>query len=93
MLEPYDEVAVLVPDDHVGARDERPLRPARPAARHRQGAARTAPRCAPTCRRAELVRYAIDLRASTHGAGTFTRSFAHYEPMAENHAQEVSPRG
>jgi len=40
----------------------------------------------------ELVRYAIDLRAMTHGAGTFTRSFAHYEPMDEALAKDVSPR-
>ena len=40
----------------------------------------------------ELVRYAIDLRASTHGAGTFTRAFAHYEPMPEDVAAKVTPR-
>ena len=40
----------------------------------------------------ELVRYAIDLRSSTHGAGTFTRTFAHYEPMPEEIAKAVSPK-
>jgi elongation factor G len=40
----------------------------------------------------ELVRYAIDLRSSTHGAGTFTRTFAHYEPMSEDLARQVTPR-
>ena len=40
----------------------------------------------------ELVRYAIDLRSSTHGAGTFTRAFAHYEPMPEEIAKAVSPK-
>ena len=40
----------------------------------------------------ELVRYAIDLRSSTHGAGTFTRSFAHYEPMPEDVATTITPR-
>jgi elongation factor G len=40
----------------------------------------------------ELVRYAIDLRSSTHGAGTFTRTFAHYEPMSEDLARQVAPR-
>ena len=40
----------------------------------------------------ELVRYAIDLRSSTHGAGTFTRTFAHYEPMPEDVARNVTPR-
>ncbi len=40
----------------------------------------------------ELVRYSIDLRSSTHGAGTFTRSFAHYEAMPEDVANKVTPR-
>jgi elongation factor G len=40
----------------------------------------------------ELVRYAIDLRSSTHGSGTFTRSFAHYEPMGEDIARTVTSR-
>ena len=40
----------------------------------------------------ELARYAIDLRASSHGAGTFSRTFAHYEPMPEDLAAKVSPR-
>ena len=40
----------------------------------------------------ELVRYAVDLRAATHGAGTFTREFAHYEPMPDELAAKVSRR-
>ena len=41
----------------------------------------------------ELVRYAVDLRSSTHGAGTFTRTFAHYEPMPEDVARhDRAPR-
>ena len=40
----------------------------------------------------ELVRYAVDLRAATRGAGTFTRTFAHYEPMPEEQARQVAPR-
>ena len=40
----------------------------------------------------ELVRYAVDLRSATHGAGSFTRSFAHYEPMPEEVARTVPPR-
>ena len=31
----------------------------------------------------ELVRYAIDLRSATHGTGTFTRTFARYEPAPD----------
>jgi elongation factor G len=40
----------------------------------------------------ELVRYAVDLRSSTHGAGSFTRSFGHYEPMPEDVARTVAAR-
>jgi elongation factor G len=40
----------------------------------------------------ELVRYAIDLRAISHGAGTFTRTFADYELMPEDLARQVTPR-
>ena len=40
----------------------------------------------------ELVRYAVDLRSATHGAGTFTRTFAHYEPMPEEAAKGLSAR-
>jgi len=29
---------------------------------------------------AELLRYPIDLRSATHGTGSFTRTFASYEP-------------
>jgi elongation factor G len=42
---------------------------------------------------AELVRYAVDLRSSTHGAGVFTRTFARYEPMPEDVARQVPARG
>ena len=30
----------------------------------------------------ELIRYPIDLRSATHGTGSFTRSFASYEPVS-----------
>jgi elongation factor G len=29
----------------------------------------------------ELTTYPIDLRSATHGAGSFTRAFAGYEPV------------
>ena len=31
----------------------------------------------------EIGRYSIDLRAASHGAATFTRRFARYEPMPD----------
>jgi len=92
MLEPYDEVAVLVLDDQIGGvMSDLSARRGRLLGTDKVGEDRTQVRA--VVPQSQLVRYAIDLRASTHGVGTFTRSFAHYEPMAENHAQEVSPRG
>ena len=38
----------------------------------------------------EMTRYAIDLRASSHGAATFTRQFKRYEPMPENVAARMT---
>ena len=38
---------------------------------------------------AELTRYAIDLRSLTHGAGSFTRSYARYQAMPETAAAKV----
>ena len=31
----------------------------------------------------ELITYPIDLRSATHGAGSFTRTFAGYEPVPD----------
>jgi len=90
-LEPYDEVSVLVSDDLVGnVMSDLAARRGRPLGTE-QVADRTLVRAHVPQR--ELVRYAIDLRAMTHGAGTFSRTFAHYEPMPEELAREVPPRG
>ena len=41
----------------------------------------------------ELTRYAIDLRSLSHGAASFTRAFARYEPMPESAASRVKSAG
>ena len=69
--------------------DERPVRPARPGARHRQGRRGPHRWCKAEVPEVELTRYAIDLRSLSHGAGSFTRSFARYEPMPESAAAKV----
>lgn len=91
MLEPYDEVSVVVPDDHVGnVMSDLSSRRGRLLGTDKVGDDRTLIKA--EVPQTELVRYAIDLRSSTHGAGTFTRSFAHYEPMPEDVARHVEPR-
>jgi elongation factor G len=37
----------------------------------------------------EISRYAVDLRAFSHGAASFTRSFVRYEPMPDNVASKL----
>jgi elongation factor G len=84
-LEPYDEVSVLIPDDVVGevmsdlsARHGRLLGSEQVVDGGSGG--RTLVKALVPHR--SLVRYSIDLRAATHGVGTFTRSFASYEPVS-----------
>jgi elongation factor G len=91
MLEPYDEVAVLVFDDQVGAvMSDLSSRRGRLLGTDKVGDDRTLVKA--LVPQTELIRYAIDLRAATHGVGTFTRTFAHYEPMGEDQAKSVMPR-
>ena len=88
VLEPYDEISVLVLDDHVGeVMGDVAARRGRPLGTDRVGEDRTLVRA--VVPQTEIVRYATDLRAATHGSGTFTRSFAHYEPMPEDVARRV----
>ena len=91
LLEPYDEVAVIVPDDYVGAvMSDLSSRRGRLLGTDKVGDDRTTVRAHVPQR--ELIRYATDLRSATHGAGTFTRTFAHYEPMPEEIARNVTPK-
>jgi elongation factor G len=91
MLEPFDTVTVLVPDDFVGSvMSDLSSRRARVLGTDKVGEDRTLVKA--EVPQTELVRYSIDLRSSTHGAGTYTRTFAHYEAMPEDVAKKVSPR-
>jgi elongation factor G len=91
MLEPYDTVDILIPDDHVGTvMSDLATRRARVLGTDKVGDDRTMVKA--EVPQTELVRYATDLRAATHGAGTFSRTFAHYEAMPEDVAAKVTPR-
>jgi len=87
LLEPVDEVSVLVPDDLVGAvMGDLSSRRARVLGTENVGDRTVVKAEVP---QVELVRYAIDLRSLTHGAGSFTRNFVRYEPMPEHAAAKV----
>jgi elongation factor G len=91
MLEPYDTVDVIIPDDHVGTvMSDLASRRARVLGTDKVGDDRTLVKS--EVPQTELVRYSVDLRSSTHGSGTFSRAFAHYEPMPEDVAAKVTPR-
>ncbi len=90
MLEPYDEIAVTVPDDMVGTvMSDLSARRGRPLGTDQEGD-RAIIRAHVPAR--ELTHYAVDLRSSTHGSGSFTRTFDHYEPMSEDLARSVTSR-
>ena len=88
LLEPVDEVNVLVPDDYVGSvMGDLSSRRGRVLGTEPVGPGRTMVRA--EVPHTEIIRYAIDLRAMTHGTGTFTRTFARYEPMPHNLAAKA----
>ncbi|WP_322936313.1 elongation factor G [Nocardioides bizhenqiangii] len=90
LLEPYDEVSVMVADDLVGGvMSDLSARRGRLLGTDQVGDRALVKAHVP---QRELVRYAIDLRASSHGAGTFSRKFAHYEPMPEELTAKVTAR-
>ncbi len=81
LLEPVDEIVVRVPDDYVGAvmsdlsgRRGRPMGSESDA----DGGYILVRAEVPAV---ELVRYAVELRALSSGAGTFSRTYVRHEPM------------
>jgi elongation factor G len=88
LLEPVDEIAVLVPDDLVGAvMSDLSGRRGRVLGSEPVGD-RTLVRA--EVPQVEITRYSIDLRAFSHGSASFTRSFARYEPMPDNVAAKLT---
>jgi elongation factor G len=89
LLEPVDEISVLVDDQYVGTvMSDLSGRRARVLGSEPVGnGGRTLVRAeAP---QSEIVRYAVDLRSMSHGTGTFSRSFVRYEPMPSHLAAKV----
>ena len=89
LLEPVDEVVVLVPDDLVGAvMSDLSGRRGRVTGSEPYGADRTQVRA--EVPEAEIGRYAVDLRSFSHGTASFTRSFLRYEPVPETVAARLT---
>jgi elongation factor G len=88
LLEPVDEVSVLVADEYVGAvMSDLSSRRGRVLGSETVAGGRTLVRA--EVPQLEIVRYAIDLRSMSHGTGTFHRSFLRYEPLPSNIAERL----
>ena len=89
LLEPVDEVSVLVPDDYVGAvMSDLSSRRGRVLGTEPVAGGRTLVKA--EIPELEVIRYAIDLRSMSHGTGSFTRSYLRYEPLPSHLAEKVA---
>jgi elongation factor G len=89
LLEPVDEVSVLVPDDYVGAvMSDLSSRRGRVLGTEPVGVGRTLVRA--EIPELEITRYTIDLRSISQGTGSFTRQYARHEPLPPHLASKVA---
>lgn len=89
LLEPIDEVDILIDDDFVGAvMGDLSVRRARVLGTEPVGRGRTLVKAETP--QLELVRYATELRSLSHGTGTFSRRFSRYDAMPAHVAAKVS---
>src|SRR5262249_45995411 len=83
LLEPLDEVAIRIPDEHLGAvLGDLSGRRGRVLGTDVAGPGRTLVKAEVPA--VELLRYAVDLRAMTSGTASFTRRFARYETAPQS---------
>jgi elongation factor G len=89
LLEPVDEVTVLVPDEYVGAvMSDMSSRRGRVLGTEPVGVGRTLVKA--EVPELEITRYAIDLRSVSHGTGSFTRKYLRHEPLPSHLASKVA---
>ncbi|MQA82601.1 MAG: elongation factor G-like protein EF-G2 [Streptosporangiales bacterium] len=89
LLEPVDEVAVLVDDDYVGTvMGDLSTRRGRVVGTEPVGLGRTLVRA--EIPQIEITRYAIDLRSMSHGTGSFSRTYLRHESMPSHVAEKVA---
>ena len=88
LLEPVDEVAVLIGDDYVGAvMSDMSSRRGRVLGTEPVPGGRTLVKA--EVPELELTRYSIDLRSISQGTGSFSRSYLRYEPLPSHLRDKV----
>jgi elongation factor G len=88
LLEPVDDVAVLIADDYVGVvMSDLSSRRGRVLGTETIAGGRSLIKA--EVPQLEITRYAIDLRSMSHGTGTFNRTFLRYEPLPSHLAEKV----
>ncbi|MDX3061671.1 MULTISPECIES: elongation factor G-like protein EF-G2 [Streptomyces] len=91
LLEPVAEIHVLVLDAYVGAvMSDLAGRRGRVVGTEQESGERT--RIRAEVPETEIGRYAVDLRALTHGTGRFDRAYARHEPMPSQLAERLRER-
>jgi elongation factor G len=88
LLEPVDELSILVPGDYVGAvMSDLSSRRGRVLGTEPVGNRTLVKAEVPEL---EITRYAIDLRSMSQGTGSFTRSYLRHEPLPSHLADKVA---
>ncbi|CAB4850082.1 unannotated protein [freshwater metagenome] len=89
LLEPVDQILVLVADEYVGAvMGDLSIRRGRVLGSEPVGTGRTQIKA--DVPQLELTRYAVELRSLSHGTATFTRSYTGHEPMPPQVAKKLA---
>jgi elongation factor G len=89
LLEPVDEVSVLIADDYVGAvMSDLSSRRGRVLGTESIAGGRSLIKA--EVPQLEIIRYAIDLRSMSQGTGTFNRTFLRYDPLPSNLIDRVT---
>jgi elongation factor G len=89
LLEPVDELSVMIPDDYVGAvMSDLSSRRGRVLGTEPVAGGRTLVKA--EVPQTEIIRYAIDLRSMSHGTGSFTRKYLRYEPLPSHLADKFA---
>lgn len=89
LLEPVDELAVLVAEDDVGAvMSDLSSRRGRVIGTEPVAGGRALVRA--EVPELEIVRYAIDLRSMSHGTGSFSRTYLRHEPLPAHLADQLA---